>query len=149
MTAAESAAVAPVADPAGTKAQIVAPGPITASRAALVALCRAAGLPMLDQPTGRFATPCGWVDPAEPFLAPSRLSAGYRTIRWAIFVLAGSVDAAASWDALTAAIETATLAVEHEPGWSAPTATGPRVATVAGARYLAAQLTAETLIRIT
>jgi hypothetical protein len=130
------------------RVQVLAPGPITQSRAALVALCRAGGLAMLDQPSGRFATPCGWVDPAEPFLQPSRLSAGYRTIRWSITVLAGAVDAAASWDALTAAMETATLAVEHEPGWSAPAATGPRVATIAGARYLAAQLTAETLIRI-
>lgn len=116
---------------------------IDATRAQLVAALEAAGLGVALA-GGKWAAPVALVGTDDPWLVPVAIARGYRTVRYAVDLIAGRADQARTWTDLAGMAEAAVNAIDGLPGWSAPTVAAGRSIETAGAVYLIARLSAET-----
>jgi len=133
-----------------TTAELATSSGVTASRLQLAGILEAAGLRVVFDP-GQVAAPCVLVAPADPWLAPSVLAGGSRTIRWRLIVVSGQVDLASTLEALEGYVSAVVQALDDPstaPQWAMPTFDAPGAIDVAGAQYLAAVGRVETLTEV-
>jgi len=120
------------------------------ARRQLASILEAAGVRVVFDP-GLAAAPCVLVAPADPWLAPSALAGGRRTIRWRLIAIAGATDAGVELEAVEAIVAAVVVALDDPqgaPAWSAPTFDAPGTVDVAGSQYLAAVGRVETLTEV-
>jgi hypothetical protein len=118
---------------------------LTEQRTTLVDMLDAAGVRAYGDPGEPFTAPCIRLNAGTPWIAPSVLRSGGRTVRWELWAVAGRSDSKASFADLEVMVGATTLALDALPGYSAISWDRPALVEMGGVTYLASRGQIETI----
>jgi hypothetical protein len=117
---------------------------VTATRHALRDALDAAGIRTAFR-GGAFSPPVAIIAPDDPWLGPSDLAGGRRTIRWRVWAVVGLTDQEGTDQAVEALMGQIVAALDPLDGWGLVTFSAPGPTDIAGATYTAARGAIETI----
>jgi hypothetical protein len=118
---------------------------LSEQRALLSATLDAAHVRNYPDPGSAFTAPCVRLNAGVPWIAPSVLRSGGRTVRWEVWAVAGKADSKASFADLEVMVAVATNALDGLPGYSAISWDRPALVDMGGVTYLASRGQIETI----
>lgn len=114
-------------------------------RAELASALDAAEVRNYPDPGTAFAAPCVRLNAGIPWIAPSVLRSGGRTVRWELWAVAGRADSKASFADLEIMVAAVTVALDGLQGYSAIVWDRPAQVEMGGVIYLASRGQIETI----
>jgi hypothetical protein len=114
-------------------------------RAELASVISAAEVRTYADPGEPFTAPCVRINAGVPWIAPSVLRSGKRTVRWEVWAVAGRSDSKASYAGLEEMVATVTIALDALQGYSAIAWDRPALVEMGGTTYLASRGQIETI----
>jgi hypothetical protein len=114
-------------------------------RAELASVLGTAGVRTYADPGEPFSAPCVRINAGVPWIAPSVLRSGKRTVRWEVWAVAGRSDSKASYSGLEVMVAAVTEALDGLQGYSAIAWDRPALVEMGGTIYLASRGQIETI----
>jgi hypothetical protein len=117
---------------------------VTASRQTLHDALEAAGIRTAYR-GGVFSPPVAIIAPDDPWLGPSDLAGGRRTVRWRVWAVVGVPDQEGADQAVETLMGQIVAALDPLPGWGLVIFSAPGPTDIPGGAYYAARGAIETI----